>query len=638
MRRALFPLLAALVLALSAPTAASALRSTPCPHQRGFRCATVRVPLDRSGAVPGSIGLKVAVQPGRKPVLVALSGGPGQSSVRYAGSFAQSLRPALRRYRIAVLDQRGTGGSGALRCPALQRLSELDPFSPAAIGACGERLGTKRGFYGTVESVQDIDALRAALGVRKIAVMGVSYGTFVAVQYARIHPDHTDRLILDSSIGPDGVDPFLLDTFTRLPRILREQCAGGRCMGVTDDPVADVAAALNAADADRLSGPVVSAGGTRKTVRIRSADELTSILLSADLNPALQALLPGAMRAAKDGDPAALVRLRRLAAGPPTSTGELSVGLNVTTGCADSVLPYPLSDGFAARETATAAALAALTPDRYAPFPISVVRNISYAEDCLRWPGTPTPTAPSSAPLPDVPVLLLNGRLDMRTPLENAQALATAFPHSSLVAVPGTGHDELDSDATGCAARALDRFIRNRSVGDPCRSVTNAEAVDARPPHGLSSIPAQNGMTGARGRVVAAAIGAVLDAREMALATLYAGFYPYSGGGLRGGTFTGNFIRSGLRILLTGAQYVHGVRVTGSILAASGGVRGSLRVDGPAHMDGVLVLDGRGGVRGSLGGRTVLAGGASARSAASLLSRTNALPSVASARRVRRRG
>ncbi len=107
----------------------------------------------------------------------------------FAFSFVMSLAPALTRYRLAVLDQRGTGRSGLLRCPALQKLTTLAPFTPQGIADCATTIGPRRAFYGTIDTVDDLEALRKALGVRRIALMGVSYGTYVATQYARVHPD-----------------------------------------------------------------------------------------------------------------------------------------------------------------------------------------------------------------------------------------------------------------------------------------------------------------------------------------------------------------------------------------------------------------------------------------------------------------
>ena len=179
------------VLALALVPAAHAAKLAPCEHQPRFGCGTLAVPLDHSGRVPGTIGIRYAVQrkvPSSRPVLVALSGGPGQSSVSAAGSFAISLEPALKRYRLVVLDQRGTGQSGALSCPVLQREDGLAPVVPQELADCAARIGTRRAFFSTADSVGDLDALRQALGVDKIALMGVSYGTFVAQQYARIFP------------------------------------------------------------------------------------------------------------------------------------------------------------------------------------------------------------------------------------------------------------------------------------------------------------------------------------------------------------------------------------------------------------------------------------------------------------------
>jgi proline iminopeptidase len=51
--------------------------------------------------------------------------------------------------------------------------------------------------------VADLEALRRALGISRWAVMGHSYGGFVALKYALLHPDRTSHLILvDTSANP----------------------------------------------------------------------------------------------------------------------------------------------------------------------------------------------------------------------------------------------------------------------------------------------------------------------------------------------------------------------------------------------------------------------------------------------------
>jgi hypothetical protein len=53
---------------------------------------------------------------------------------------------------------------------------------------CAERLGARRGFHRTVDIVEDLEAVREALGVERISLIGVSYGTLVAQSYAARYP------------------------------------------------------------------------------------------------------------------------------------------------------------------------------------------------------------------------------------------------------------------------------------------------------------------------------------------------------------------------------------------------------------------------------------------------------------------
>src|SRR3954468_10623388 len=77
-------LLAILALAAPAPAPAAATAFGPCERGAALQCATLAVPLDRSGRLPGEVGLFAERRPagrpsGLAPVLV-LAGGPGQSA------------------------------------------------------------------------------------------------------------------------------------------------------------------------------------------------------------------------------------------------------------------------------------------------------------------------------------------------------------------------------------------------------------------------------------------------------------------------------------------------------------------------------------------------------------------------------
>ena len=564
------------------------------------------VPLDRTGRVPGTVSLSVAVERPRKGAdgfLLALSGGPGQPSVAFADSFRASLAPALAHRRLVLLDQRGTGASGALRCPPLQALGGLDVVNTRIVESCASALGPARQFYSTTDSVADIEALRQAIGAPKLQLMGVSYGTYVAVQYARQFPASTEGLILDSVVGPDGIDPYFLDTFARLPRVLAEQCASDRCRTATEDPVADLGTLTGRLAQTPLRGKVPDLHGAPHETAIRDESELLLIIMSGDLNPFLQAALPGAIAAAGADDAAPLLRLRRLAQGPPVPVSELSAALNVATTCADVKLPYTLLTSYPERWTLWRHGADGVPDSVFAPFSRAAVVETSLAHDCLRWPLGDTPAAPSTAPLPDVPALLLSGRLDTRTPLENAEGLLAQLPHGQLLTVAGTGHDVLDSDITGCAAQALERFAGGRRIGRPCAGADNAVGVLARPATSIAAYRRAPGVAGDRGRVLFAALDTIVDAQVSALQALYAGYSHLQGGGLRGGRFSAS--SDAARLRLHRYELVPGLRVSGVLRTSGSEAAGAVTVDGPGRLDGALRIGAKGVVTGRLGGRAV---------------------------------
>ncbi|HYF25730.1 MAG TPA: alpha/beta fold hydrolase [Baekduia sp.] len=590
------------VLLVLAPGAQAALRFKPCKSIPEFGCATLEVPVDRGGAIPGTLRLRVAAEPARrsdKGVVIALSGGPGQGAVQFGRGFRETLAPLIRRKRLVLLDERGTGGSAALRCSNLQRLTGIDPVRPSLIGSCAQDLGPARQRYGTPDTVADLDAFRQALGAETWTLMGISYGTFVAQQYARTHPQHTDGLVLDSVLA-DGFEPFLLNSFSRTERVLREQCARNRCRRTTRDPVADVAAVTRKLAAGPIRGRLPDRDGRLRPRRLDGTGRFFLTVQGGDLNPFLQPAIPAAVAAAARGDHAPLLRAARLASGGAEPAHAFSLARNVTTACADTILPYRFDEPVAERAVKLQRAVDGLGPDAGSPFDVAALRSVSIAEDCLYWPEGDTFNEPSEAPLPDVPALLLAGRLDMRTPFEDAESVAEELPRGTVVRVPGTGHDAIGSDLSACTQTALKRFAARKAIGSPCRGKTNQIPPFGRPPLRLGEVDRVPGVAGRRGRVVEAVLETVSDAQFSAVQSVFAGFERNEGGGLRAGSYRASGLAEVVR--LRGYSYIPGVRVTGRIDASGGRVR--VRARGA---NGWLDLDGLGGVEGVLGGRRVRA-------------------------------
>jgi pimeloyl-ACP methyl ester carboxylesterase len=611
---ALSVMLLAGVAAGAGSASAAGLEFAPChPQLRGFQCATLRVPLDHGGVVPGTLKLRVARQvraPRGATPLLSLSGGPGQEAVPFAPGVAQTLSSARGRHRLVLIDQRGTGASGALQCPALQRARSLDADYATLTGACAARIGPSRAFYSTADSVADLDTLRRALGARKLALQGTSYGTYVAGQYARTYPKRTDRLILDSSVGPDGVPTLLGDSWGALPRILSAMCAHGLCRGITTDLEADVRALAAQLEAQPLVGTVLDGQGHAIPARL-TAVGLAAVLQAGDLNGHLQAALPGAVHAALAGDGRPLLGLIPGTLGGPLGTKELSLGLNVSTTCLDTRLSFPLPAPLADRAPLSAAAVAAAPAASLGPFSRALVAQLSIDTECSRWPAQPD-RPQSTAPYPaGVPTLILGGSLDIRTPVENDRELQRAIPGAQFVEVPGNGHDQIDSDLNGCVHTALRRFFADRRVGQPCRTSFQVPPQPIAPSSLAKTRPAP-GTAGVRGRVLAAAMGAIDDARESFLISENSGLARHTGGGLVSGWWR-TFGETGFA--LHGYGWVRGVRVRGTLRSSIGRYSGTVHVTAPHGMGGTLRLDPRRGVDGMLGGRRVHLSGEAARGA-----------------------
>ena len=225
--------------------------SQPCAESPGFTCSNLTVPLDHQGRVKGELGLQVAVQNGPAPrgVLVFLTGGPGQPGAPFASRIASRLGPVLAGYRLVMIDQRGTGPN-ALQCPALQAQmgsSDLAPPTKAAVTACARAIGPKRRFFGTDQTVQDLDLLRRALGVDKLNLDGVSYGTFVAERYALRYPTHVARLVLDSVVPHVGINGLSVENASAVGRVLRSLCSDLPCKG---DPAEQLAFVVRTSSID----------------------------------------------------------------------------------------------------------------------------------------------------------------------------------------------------------------------------------------------------------------------------------------------------------------------------------------------------------------------------------------------------
>ncbi|WP_432941498.1 alpha/beta hydrolase [Kribbella sp. CA-253562] len=414
-----------------------------CPGLSGFTCTTLDVPLDHSKPTGRQLQLEVAAAnnvDAPRGVLLMLTGGPGQPGVPLLNRIRSYLDPAvLREYQLVMFDQRGTGSRG-IDCPELQTAVGGSDFltpPPDAVDACARQLGADVNFYGTPDTVDDIELLRRSLGRDQLTLNGTSYGSFTAAQYGLKYPERVRSLVLDSVVPHRGFDPFGTDLMAHTDDVLRAACK--RDPACTTDPVADLAWLVQRGELDGV--PV---NGT-------SLIESLAILSLNSVNPSLEGI-PKVLNDARQGDTAALKELFQRASSRGASYDELSAGLHLATLCSDLRLPWKPETPAAQRRTLLDAALRRLNPAQLHPYDVRTARNQLVVEGCLRWPATRASTYPAGQEL--LPrTLILHGSNDLFCPMSWAEWERDHARQAQLVVVPGSGHGVQGSqvDQTGRA-------------------------------------------------------------------------------------------------------------------------------------------------------------------------------------------
>jgi pimeloyl-ACP methyl ester carboxylesterase len=213
------------VSAVSCSTPGSTLSFGECPSSikgtrmhRGLECTKVEVPLDYADDSGPQLTIAVsrlrASGPAdrRRGVLLVNPGGPGGPGLEYAALKGGSLPQAVREaFDVIGFDPRGVGRSSPIDCGSMGGLFDHpgpDPLQvdrPAQLRKmardCAIAAGRTLPHISTANTARDMDRIRAALGVPKLNFLGVSYGSWLGAEYARLFAHRVDTMVLDSVVG-----------------------------------------------------------------------------------------------------------------------------------------------------------------------------------------------------------------------------------------------------------------------------------------------------------------------------------------------------------------------------------------------------------------------------------------------------
>jgi pimeloyl-ACP methyl ester carboxylesterase len=387
--------------------------------------------------------------PARRAVTY-LAGGPGESSTRGAAGVAGYLAQLRDDFDILLVDQRGTGDSRPLlRCPYQDDPARgpqyLDQFmSLGGLSECRRVLERQAdlGQYNTTRAADDLDDVRAALGYETLDLVGVSYGTRLAQEYARRHPGSTRTLTL---LGP-------VTMHSRMPLDMA---------GDLDASLAGLFAACGRDEGCRAAFPSLDDDLSRALARLDGAVEpvvvpsprgdgpvavpmnravFAQVLRYMLYVPASQVGLPYAVHRAAGGD---FVPVATFAAMIGAQFNSAADGLYLSVTCAEDVPFFSLGEG-------RAAAAGTL---------LGELRVNQQKAACALWARGDIPEGFHEPVKTSAPALLVVGELDPATPVRWAKIIDGHLPNSRLVVVPEAGHETEGLAGGECIATLPARFI-----------------------------------------------------------------------------------------------------------------------------------------------------------------------------------
>ncbi len=596
-----------------------------------FECVTLAVPRDHFASGGPTWNVTFAIHRATKQrvgTYVVITGGPGSSGVSAADSYTSYYPASIpEHFDIVFIDQRGVGLSHPIQCPDASSayyastVPNGDPAADAAAGvaakayvaACMAESGADPAdlpYLATRQAVEDLEAIRAYLGVDKLDLYGESYGTQYVQTYAAAHPDHIKTLYLDGPVDltVDGAT-FLgesartfNDTFIATLNDCRTTPACASDLGGVD-PLATYDALAAQARAGTLGLDFPMGDGTTQH-RMFTNSELQMGVVDYLYANGDRALLLRALTAATRGDLVPLARLvyASLSLNPdtlkvvpdPTYSDAMYYGVE----CQDYVYNADAGTGSEADRLA-----AFLAQGRANGAEASRFGTVYYDEmPCLYWPNRPA-ADPRPTPIIDAPypTVIMVATTDPITPVENAIRLANRLTKATVIIQTGGPHVIFGWGLDCPDNPVADYMVKGKSFSGPLvtcpGSIADPYVALAKP--AAADYATATGLMGSFSDQVLNTNDYVdmLDKDPITMGCDFGGVLEYRPAS------------SGTDLSLAGCAFTPGLPVSGTgAIDDSGGI--TLKVTTPdAALDYARNGDGKVTISGTFRGRTVKSGG-----------------------------
>jgi pimeloyl-ACP methyl ester carboxylesterase len=378
-----------------------------------------------------------------RDIVVYLAGGPGQSAIDSWPQMAGALAPLLKHHHVLLLDQRGTGGSNVLTCKSEEAAQAVDNFDAETIrkstreclAAVSDKADPR--YYTTTLALEDLEAVRRALGSPRFDLVGVSYGTRVAQQYAMRHADGVRSIVLDS-VAPNEL-VLGAEFAANLDAALKAQfalcTANAACAKAYVDPYASLFKLRDALRAKprtlAFRDPVTFAATERRL----NEYSLAGLVRIFAYNPETAALLPLSIESGLHDNFAPLAGQTQVLRGDLEALSENAMQISVICTEDADLLTSRAEDSSTLLGTALSDAL---------------------RTQCEIWPRG---TRPADFHVPftsDKPVLVLEGEFDPVTPPRYGEQVLKNLSNARLLVAKGQGHNVI---GRGCIPKLVGEFV-----------------------------------------------------------------------------------------------------------------------------------------------------------------------------------
>lgn len=460
-----------------------------------YTCAILVVPQNHDEPDGPQLELLTIVLPSHSETpaaepIVFLAGGPGQAGSAQLVQFSNkvperftSFSPFFDTHDVVLIDQRGTGFSEpSLACPADLAMTATPEATPQAdteepgsqpnavelYGECDEVLteaGVDLTSFNTVQNAADIDALRLALGVERVNLVGTSYGSQLAQVVIRDFPDSVNSVVMNSPVPLQAnlLAGQLFGFQTALDATFEGCMADPQCLlsfPVLEDQLAQVVATLNALPMVVTVEDPMSGEPTEIPV---DGDFFMFVLYQIHFTGTFVPVVPSLIASIAAGDDQVLVEVLPLV----LPAGGLASGFYYSVICQDEV-------AFTSEEEIRAVAedngVSQLVLENGSGPTTSDIFEI-----CAAWDLPASPAAENEAIGSELPTLILTGVFDPITPTIYGEIMLPTLTNATLVESGIAGHDPLSTSGE-CGVAVVHSFLI-----DPGAEVDSTCLIMAQP-------------------------------------------------------------------------------------------------------------------------------------------------------------